>query len=198
MVNTASASTGAGDETKAEEQGLQLIGQEFVPVRESKRSEGAVAGSQKERVPEEQFSSPKVQKPLGNSPELLQLENQSSQKSSAEEKSMAVVPNGPPKTFAPPGTPSLPLFAPDQLQQLNDPRNSSSMLPFGQEVGPGGALPRLPAFFQHVLPGLDHLQVLQEQRQRELEWRAAMEAGMEQLDFNSELHRLRPVGLEKC
>lgn len=42
---------------------------------EPKGKEGAVEGSQKEKAPEEQFSSPRVQKPLGSSPEQLQLQN---------------------------------------------------------------------------------------------------------------------------
>ena len=106
---------------------------------------------------------------------------------------MAVVPNGPPKTFAPPGTPSLPLFTPEQVQQMNDAQISSSMLPFGRQAGPGVELPRLPAVFQHLLPGFDHVHALQEQRQRELEWRAAMESRMEQLGL-----QLRASQTENC
>ena len=111
----------------------------------------------------------------------------------AEEKSMAVAPNGPPKTFAPPGTPSLPLFTPEQVQQMNDAQISSSMLPFGRQAGPGVELPRLPAVFQHLLPGFDHVHALQEQRQRELEWRVAMKSRMEQLGL-----QLRASQTENC
>ena len=200
-ADVVAAASSAGDGVKGEGQGLQLIGQELVPVSEPKRSEKAVEDGQKERTPEEQFASPKVQRPLGNSPEQLQIENtpfertneQSSQKGSAEENSMAVVPNGPPKTFAPPGTPSLPLFTPEQVQQMNDAQTASSMLPFGRQAGLGVELPRLPAVLQHLLPGLDQVHALQEQRQRELEWRVAMESRMEQLGL-----QLRASQNENC
>ena len=195
------AASSAGEGARGEGQGLQLIGQELVPVSEPKESEKAVEGGQSERTPEDQFASPRVQRPLGNSPEQLQIENtpfektneQSNQKDSADEKSMAVVPNRPPKTFAPPGTPSLPLFTPEQVQQMNDAQIPSSMLPFGRQAGPGVELPRLPAVFQHLLPGFDHVHALQEQRQRELEWRAAMESRMEQLGL-----QLRASQTENC
>ena len=93
---------GAEGNANRGEQGLQLIGQELVPVGESRRSEETVEGVQKEETPEDQFSSPSIQKPLGNSPEQLQIENipfaktneQASQKGSADEGSMAVVPKG--------------------------------------------------------------------------------------------------------
>ena len=200
-ADVVAAASSAGEGARGEGQGLQLIGQELVPVSEPKESEKAVEGGQKERTPEDQFDSPKVQRPLGNSPEQLQIGNtpfgktneQSNQKDSAEEKSMAVAPNGPPKTFAPPGTPSLPLFTPEQVQQMNDAQISSSMLPFGRQAGPGVELPRLPAVFQHLLPGFDHVHALQEQRQRELEWRVAMKSRMEQLGL-----QLRASQTENC
>ena len=65
-ADVVAAASSVGEGARGEGQGLQLIGQELVPVSEPKESEKAVEGGQKERTPEDQFASPKVQRPLGN------------------------------------------------------------------------------------------------------------------------------------
>eukprot|EP00435_Cladocopium_sp_Y103_P030809 s1761_g7.t1 len=73
-----------------------------------------------------------------------------------------------------------PLFSPEQVAQANDPRNMSSMLPFQRDLQPSADPGRL-SFFRGLLPGFEHLQGLQQQRQREYERRLQMESMVEQL-----------------
>ena len=109
---------------------------------------------------------------------------------------MDSLPNGPPTSYGPSSSPQMPLFSPQQVAQLSDPRNSTSMLPFGRDQMAAGEQLRVPGFFQALFPGYDQFQGLQEARQREFEWRQSMETMIESLGLElrasrSENQRLR-------
>ena len=166
-----------------------IIGQELVPVEEEpKRGQKTDEETQKESK-SEMFETPGVQRPQG-SPDQLRIQNsphtrqndESSRKGEQEEQSLVpVVPNGPPVVYGPSTVSPLPLFTPEQVAQLNDPRASSSMLPLSRPALVQAEPPLLPGFLQGLLPGFDQLQSLHESRQREMEWRANMELMVEQL-----------------
>ena len=127
--------------------GLQLIGQEMVPVEKVEGTKEAEGDRLEGQTHKDQFSTPAAQKSFGTSPEQLQLQNspfvKSNEKGSEDEtgeKRVVAVPNGPPVSLGPAGTPSLPLFSPEQVQQMTDPRLASSMLPLGNEPVPGADL----------------------------------------------------------
>ena len=190
---------GAGAEERQREE-MSLIGQELVPVvSQGVTSEGNEGEKSKSERAEGHFQTPGEKKTHGSPIEQLQLQNTpwtdpndlSSTKQKEESKTVTSVPNGPPIVYGPP-SPVPPLFTQEQIAQLTDPRNASSMLPFASPILPTTLqstmqpslqpdLPRIPGFLQGLFPGYDHLQGLQEMRQRDLEWRQNMEAMVEHL-----------------
>eukprot|EP00435_Cladocopium_sp_Y103_P070010 s293_g34.t1 len=156
-------------------QALVPVSQELVPVDQGlsqRRDESEM--SKGEKIQEDRFQTP-AEKTLQRSPEG-QLQIQNTPWTDAND----VIVYGPPS--------SLPLFSPEQIAQLADPRNASSVLPFAQPtMSPAMQstmhqdLPRIPGFLQGLFPGYDHLQGLREAQQRDLEWRQSMESMVEQL-----------------
>ena len=154
-------------------------------------------------VKEGPFQTPVEKRKPVSPAETLQLQNiawvdpneESGKRGEEVKKSLMMVPNGPPVTYGPPVQPSTPLFSPEQVAQANDPRNMSPLLPFGRDLHPMADSGRL-GLLQGFLPGFDQLQGLQQQRQREYEWRLQIETMIEQLGLQlrasqSENQRLR-------
>jgi hypothetical protein len=182
---------------------LALIGQELVPL------DGNLdRGEKREKEPhgltsDVAFQTPAEKKSIGTPSDQLQLQNtpwngknEDSENRSGKEEKMDSLPNGPPTSYGPSSSPQMPLFSPQQVAQLSDPRNSTSMLPFGRDQMAAGEQLRVPGFFQALFPGYDQFQGLQEARQREFEWRQSMETMIESLGLElrasrSENQRLR-------
>ena len=199
------AAAAAVDVEEKQEEMLALIGQELVPVVNSQKGDEKSEEESKKKKDSERFQTPSAAKPP-ESPEQLQLQNSPHvkqnddeiQKGESEEKGqMMVTPNGPPTMYGPVSVSPLPLFTPEQVAQMNDPRASTSLLPLTRESVASGEPHRLHALFQGLLPGFEQLQGLQEARQREAEWRAGMEATMEQLGLQLRVSQSENMRLRK-
>eukprot|EP00435_Cladocopium_sp_Y103_P009012 s3139_g2.t1 len=141
------AESTAGAADAKEENKLEVIGQELLPVSQGFPQKGDE--SEKPKGEKGRFQTPSERKPQASPVEQLQIQNTpwadpndlSSSKEKEESKTLVPVPNGPPVSYGPPSP--VPLFFPEQIAQLADPRNASSMLPF--------APPTLPSTLQSTL-----------------------------------------------
>ena len=187
----------AGDsgEMVAKVEETAIIGHELVPVGGVVEVEKPSEEQLQLKVVPEGFKTPEMQRPA-RSPGQLQLENKtdlktnedSEGKGEKEEKGQVVaVPNGPPVSYGLQSAVSIPLFTPEQIAQVNDPRNSTSLLPMTRESVMAPEFPRLPAFLHGLLPWYEHLH---EVRQRDLQWRSQMER-LSNLVFNCAHSKMR-------
>lgn len=143
---------------------LALIGQEMVPVeKETERDKKLAQKSQKNEKAQDQFQAPAPQRPAGspldqmylkNNPGTKQNDENSEKEKGQRNDQLSMVPNGPPVSYGPSGSPQAPLFTPEQIGSTR-PRNSSSLLPWSGESFASGDLSRLQSFFQGLLPGFD-------------------------------------------
>ena len=189
-VSAAEAVEEHGDQGQ-DQASLAIIGQELVAVTDSTQetNEERNQGSERETAVDGAFQTPGERKLVSSPHEQLQLQSipwnskndGSGSKKSEEDLKKVEVPNGHPVSFGPSGSSQLPLFSPEQVAQLSDPRNSTSILPLGREPMHGGDFLRVPGFLQGLFPGYDHVQGLFEARQKELVWRHSMEAMVESL-----------------
>ena len=202
----ASAADGAVGDAECQrpaEESLALIGQELVPL-DGNLDRGEKRAKERHGLTSDvAFQTPAEKKSIGTPSDQLQLQNtpwngknEDSENRSGKEGKMDSLPNGPPTSYGPSSSPQMPLFSPQQVAQLSDPRNSTSMLPFGRDQMAAGEQLRVPGFFQALFPGYDQFQGLQEARQREFEWRQSMETMIESLGLElrasrSENQRLR-------